>query len=323
MKSTLKLAACAMLGLGAIGASTLSAAQDAYPSKPIVIVLPFSPGGSGDKTIRVMAPFLEARLGQALVIDHKPGGANNIGTDYVVRARPDGYTLLMQGVPLAVNPSLYKKLNWTLDDLVPIALLSVSPYLIVVNNNVPAKSMKELIDLAKTKSLNYASAGVGSGAHMTGALINQVAKINMNHIPYKSGPQALIDLMGGTVDLFTSPIVSSVVLVEAGKVRPLAVTGLKRAPSLPNVPTVAESGLLGFEILGWYGVLAPKGTPPAVISKLNQAFASTLREPEVIKALGEEGNELRPGTSADFARFLQRETAISAEIVKAAGAKVE
>ncbi|NBX88595.1 MAG: tripartite tricarboxylate transporter substrate binding protein [Betaproteobacteria bacterium] len=323
MKSTLKLAACAMLGLGAIGASTLSAAQDAYPSKPIVIVLPFSPGGSGDKTIRVMAPFLEARLGQALVIDHKPGGANNIGTDYVVRARPDGYTLLMQGVPLAVNPSLYKKLNWTLDDLVPIALLSVSPYLIVVNNNVPAKSMKELIDLAKTKSLNYASAGVGSGAHMTGALINQVAKINMNHIPYKSGPQALIDLMGGTVDLFTSPIVSSVVLVEAGKVRPLAVTGLKRAPSLPNVPTVAESGLPGFEILGWYGVLAPKGTPPAVISKLNQAFASTLREPEVIKALGEEGNELRPGTSADFARFLQRETAISAEIVKAAGAKVE
>lgn len=158
---------------------------------------------------------------------------------------------------------------------------------------------------------------------MTGALINQVAKINMNHIPYKSGPQALIDLMGGTVDLFTSPIVSSVVLVEAGKVRPLAVTGLKRAPSLPNVPTVAESGLPGFEILGWYGVLAPKGTPPAVISKLNQAFASTLREPEVIKALGEEGNELRPGTSADFARFLQRETAISAEIVKAAGAKVE
>jgi tripartite-type tricarboxylate transporter receptor subunit TctC len=314
-------AAAAVLGL----LPHLAQAEDVYPNKPITMVLPYSAGGSGDRFARVLAQQVQIKLGQPLLIEYRAGGATNIGTDYVVRSKPDGYTLLLAGTPLTVNPSLYKKLPFTLSDLMPISMVSISPYLVVVSPKLPVKTMQEFIAYAKAhpKTMNYASAGTGSGAHLAGALMNQMAGINMNHIPYKSSSQGLTDLMGGQIQVTFSPLVVSTQLAEAGQLRALAVTSLQRSSSLPNTPTVSESGLPGFEMLGWYGVMAPKGTPDPIIKKLNTVFVEALHEPAVIKALSVDGIELTPGTPQDMANFLARTEKTAAKIVQLSGAHIE
>jgi tripartite-type tricarboxylate transporter receptor subunit TctC len=316
-------AGAALLGFAALAAATPPVfAQGGYPARPITIILPFGAGGSGDKFIRVMGPRIEKMLGQPLIVESRAGGGTNIGTDYVVRSRPDGYTLLLAGVPLAVNPYLYKKLSWSLDDLVPVNLISTSPYVMVVNKELPVKSFKDFLQYAREHpdKANYSSSGAGSGAHMAGALINQMAGTKINHIPYTSAPQSLTDVIGGSVQMTFSPLVSSVPMIESGRVRALAVTGLKRSSSLPDVPTVAESGLPGFEMISWYGILAPRGTPPEVVKKLNTAFYDAMKDPEVVRLLSTDGIELTPGTPGDFAKFLKRTAATAAEVVKSSGA---
>jgi tripartite-type tricarboxylate transporter receptor subunit TctC len=303
----------------------LAQAESAYPNRPITMVLPYSPGGSGDRFARVLAQQVQIKLGQPLLIEYKAGGATNIGTDYVVRQKSDGYTLLLAGTPLTVNPSLYKKLPFTLDDLVPISMVSISPYLVVVSPKLPVKTMQDFIAYAKAhpNKMNYASAGTGSGAHLAGALMNQMAGIKMNHIPYKSSEQGLTDLIGGQIQITFSPLVVSTQLVEAGRLRALAVTSLQRSSSLPNTPTVSESGLPGFEILGWYGVMAAKGTPAPIIKTLNKVFVGALHEPAVIKALSVDGIELTPGTPQEMADFLARTQKTAAKIVQLSGAHIE
>jgi tripartite-type tricarboxylate transporter receptor subunit TctC len=323
------LAVAMAIGIAAVSflgfAPRPAKAADSYPSKPITMILPYSPGGSGDRFARVLGQQVQKKLGEPLLIEYRAGGATNIGTDYVVRAKPDGYTLLLAGTPLAVNPSLYKKLPFTLDDLVPISLVSISPYLVVVGPKLPVKTMQEFIEYAKANptKMNYASAGTGSGAHLAGALMNQMAGLSMNHIPYKSSSQALTDLIGGQVQMTFSPLVVSAQMAEAGQLRALAVTSLQRSSSLPDIPTVAESGLPGFEMLGWYGVMAPKGTPDDIVQKLNKVFVEALREPAVVKSLAVDGIELTPGTPQEFASFLTRTEKTSAKIVKLSGATIE
>jgi len=309
-----------------LGPAWLTQARAAiYPTRPITVVLPFGAGGSGDKIVRVMSPNLEKALGQPLLIESHAGASTNIGTDYVARARPDGYTLLLTGVPLAVNPSLFKKLSWSMDDLIPISLLSTSPYLLLANNELPVRSMRELLAYARQNpgKLSFSTSGSGSGAHMSGALIEQMAGVQLNHVPYKSSQQSLTDVIGGTVNITFSPLVTSVPLVKAGRIRALAVTSLKRSASVPDIPTIAESGLPGYEMISWYGVLAPRGTPNEVVQMLNKAFVGAMKDPAVARALALDGVELTPGSPQDFSAFLKRTAATAAEVVKFSGATVD
>ncbi|GAA4336555.1 tripartite tricarboxylate transporter substrate binding protein [Pigmentiphaga soli] len=298
---------------------------DGYPTRPITMVLPYSPSGSGDRFARVLGQEVEKTLGQPIVIEYRAGGGTNIGTDYVVRSKPDGYTLLLAGTPLTVNPSLYKKLSFSVSDLASITMVSISPYLVVTGPKLPVNTFQEFIAYAKANpnKVNYASAGIGSGAHLAGALMNQMAGIDMNHISYKSSSQALTDLIGGQVQLNFSPLVVSTNMAEAGRLKALAVTSLKRSATLPNVPTVSESGLEGYEILGWYGIMAPKGTPDPIIQKLNKAFVDAMHEPTVIKALAVDGIELIPGSPQDMDAFLKRTEKQAARIVQLSGARIE
>jgi len=308
-----------------LAGSTLAVGQSDFPVKPITLVIAAGPGGSSDKFSRVMALHMEKQLGQPVVLEYKPGGGNNIGIEHVVRSKPDGYTLLMAGNPLAVNPSLYKKLTYKLDDLAPISMVSVSPYLLVLSSSTPVKTLPELVAYAKQNpaKLSYGSPGIGSGAHMGGALLNMRADIKITHIPYKNSSQVLTDIMGNNLQMTFTSLVVGTQLVEAGRIRALAVTSSSRSTSLPNIPTVAEQGYPGYELTGWYGVMAPRATPPDVIAKLNEAIVSTLKDPEVVKALNVDGIELVPGTPQDFAKFLQRTAAEAAIVVKATGATAE
>lgn len=322
-------AATFLMLLGGLAATEVvhaqSEAASAYPSRHIAMILPYSAGGSGDKFGRILGRAMEKRLGQPVVIEFKPGGGTNIGTDFVVHAKPDGYTLLLAGTPLTINPFLYKKLPFSIDDLAPISIVSISPYLLVVGSSVPAKTLPEFIAYAKKNpdKVSYASAGIGSGAHMGGALLNLVAGLNMSHVPYKSSSQGLTDIIGGSVQMTLTPLVVGTPMVESGRLRALAVTSLKRSKSLPNTPTIAEQGYPRYEVLGWYGIMAPKATPPDILRKLNEVIVASLQEPDVVKALEVDGIELKPGSPEEFAAFIKRTAADSAAFVKATGATAE
>lgn len=325
VKSFLTALAAPTLLVVTCASSTAALAQAGYPSKPISFVLPYSPGGSGDKFGRVLGQYMSAKLGQPVVIDYKPGGGTNIGIEAVARSKPDGYTLLLAGTPFTVNPFIFKKLNYKIDDLVPISMVSISPYLVVVNPNLPVKNLREFVAYAKQNptKVNYASAGSGSGAHLGATMLNQMAGINMNHIPYKSATQAITDLIGGDVQLHLSPLIVGAGLVDAGKLRALGVTSLIRSKSFPHVPTIAESGYPGYEVLGWYGVMAAKGTPPEIVRRLNEVIVQGLKDPEVVKSLEVDGIELVPGKPEEFGEFLKRSAAGNAELVKKAGLTVD
>jgi tripartite-type tricarboxylate transporter receptor subunit TctC len=323
MKFVKRIATAAVM-LGALLAP-LSAghAQDNYPSKPIRLVLPYPPGGSYDAIARLIGSKLSTVLGQPIIVDNKPGAAGEIGTTAAAEAAPDGYTLALFGNSQTVLPSINPDLPHDIKkSFEPIARVATVAEVIVVNPSVPAQSMAELVALAKAKpgQLNFGSGGAGGITHLAGELIKSSAGIDLVHIPYKGQAPAVVALIAGDVQVLVLNVVSAVPQIKAGKARALAVTSTTRSPFLPDVPTAAEAGLPGYEIIEWYGLLAPKGTPSAVISKLEQAVKTVLARTDVAEALAQLGaSPLRGDTPAAFGKFIDQDIAKYGAIIKRAG----
>jgi tripartite-type tricarboxylate transporter receptor subunit TctC len=304
--------------------STIGAAQ-AYPSRPIRLIIGYTPGGSADLTARLMGQWLSERLGQPFVIENRPGGGTNIATEAVVRASPDGYTLLLAAPANAVNATLYDKLNFNfLRDVEPVAGIIRFPNVVVVNPQVPVKSIPELIAYAKANpgKLNMASSGNGSTIHMSGELFKMLTGINMVHVPYRGGAPALTDMISGQVQVMFDNIPTCAEHVKSGKLRGLAVTSTTRSEVLPDLPTVADF-LPGYEASAWYGIVAPKNTPADVVDTLNKATNAVLADPAAKTRFAELGAILLPGSAADFGKLLADETEKWGKVVKFSGARVD
>jgi tripartite-type tricarboxylate transporter receptor subunit TctC len=297
-----------------------------YPVRPVRMVAPFPPGGGVDATARVLSQKLTETWRQQVVTDNRTGAGTTIGTEIVARAAPDGYTLLLTNNALAISSGLYPKLNYdTGRNLQPITEVLRAPFVLVVSASSSAKTTKELIALAKAKpgELALANTGIGSGPHLAGVLFASMTGTTLNYIPYKGGGPAIQDLMGGRVQaLITTPL-AAVPHVQTGRLRLLGVTSATRAPALPDVPTLAESGVAGYDVTTWYMLLAPMGTPPAIIAKINRDAKAGLQQPDAVRILGSEGAELVLGTSADATELLRRDLARWAKVIKEANVKAE
>ena len=318
--------ACALGAAAAFMGAGVAQAQADYPSKPIRIVVPFSPGGAVDGPTRVVAQELGKRLKVQVIIDNKPGAGATIGSGEVAKAAPDGYTLLLASQTNAISASLYPKLPFApIDDFVGISLLGREPGVLVVHPSLPVKSVAELIALAKSKPgvLNYASSGNGSGQHLFMAQFASMAGITMTHVPYRGSGQATTDLLAGTVPISMPGTAGMVGHIKAGKLRPLATSGSTRSPQLPDVPTLAESGLTGYSAYVWMGLLAPKGTPPTIVERLQREVKIALASAEVKTFFNEAGMELVGSSSAEFGSYFREERDRWARIVKETGAKID
>ena len=323
---------CVPIALSLLVLATCSAAAhgaqpmaDAYPSHPIRLVVPWPAGGGADTVGRAMALELTTVLGQQIVVDNRPGAAGIIGSELVARAPADGYTLLLPTVTAAINPQLHRKLPYdTVKDFAPVILLASAPYVLAINPSVPARSVAELIEFAKTKprQLNFASTGNGSAPHLTGEWFNQASGTSFVHVPYKGGPPVLTDLLGGHVQMAFGNIVSYLPLARAGKLRVLAVTSAKRSPQAPELPTMIESGLPGFVTGTWFGVQTPVRTPSTINSRLNRALNELLAG-QLPKRLANEGADPIGGSAKEFADYLQSELVRWAEVVRSANIKVD
>ena len=303
-----------------------AAAQD-YPTRPITLVVPYAAGGGNDVMARIVAEKMSKSLGQQIVIENKGGAGGSIATRQVAKAAPDGYTLGLGGTgALAINPTLYPNVGYDpRRDFAPVGLIATSALVVLVHPGVAAKSIPELIALAKREpgTLNYASAGSGSGIHLGSELLAQMAGIKLTHIPYKGSSPALTDLLGGHVAIYLSSLPPAIALVREGKVRALAVTGPARSAAFPDLPTVAEAALPGYEAVLHYGIVAPAGTPQAIIGKLNAAMRAALAEPDVRARIVADGAEPLPTTPAEYAADIDAEETKWSAIVKMSGAKVE
>jgi len=318
-------AACGVLACVGLLVPTAQA-QAPYPNKPVRILVGFSAGGATDVIARLLAKEMTEDLGQSVVVENKPGAGSNIAAESVVRSAPDGYTLFMMAVTNAINQTLYTNLKFdVIKDFSPIGLAAKVPNLMVVNLKVPANSVQELIDYAKKNpgALNFASSGAGTSIHMTGELFKFQTKLDISHIPYKGSAPALTDLVGGQVQLMFDNMPTAWPLVQAGKLRALAVTSPQRAAVAPDVPTMAESGFPGFDVSSWFGLAAPAGTPKEIIEKLNASMNKALTKTEVQKRLADLGASNGAGTVAQFAQFVQSETTKWSTVVKGAGVKAE
>lgn len=315
----------AMATLASSAASAVGA--EAYPTRPIRFVVPFAPGGSTDTLARTIGIKMSDSMGQQIVVDNRAGGNGNIGMQIVAEAPPDGYTIVLGYIAnLAIGPHLYKKLPFDpVKSFAPITQLAESPNILVAHPSLPVKSVKELIAYAKAHpgKLNFGSASVASVGHLTGIMLNQMAGIDMQHVPYKGSGQAVIDVVGGQIQLMFSGMSSVMPHVKAGRLRPLAVTGAKRSPAVPDVPTIAESGFPGFSATAWYGVLAPAKTPKAVVNRLHDEIVHALALPDVKQRLESVGFELVGGTPDQFAAYIKTELKKWDKVVKASGAKPE
>jgi len=297
-----------------------------YPSRPIRIIVPQSAGASTDLTARLIAQGLNEAFKQPVIVDNRPGAGSITGTDIVAKAAPDGYTLLVVASSITINPSLRKDLPYdTLRDLTGVTQLSAFPNILVVHPALPVKTVRELIALAKAKPgyLNWGSAGTGTGVHLSGELFTVMSGVEWVHVPFKGGGPGMIALMGGQVQLSFATIVAALPHVRSGKMRAIAVTTATRSPAAPDVPTIAESGLPGFDHGPWNGLLAPAKTPRAVIAKLNALAVRIVHSPEVKKVLNHEGAEPVGNTPEEFTAVLKSETAKWAKVVKATGIKIE
>ena len=313
------------LSAGAVALPALSrrARAQTYPARPIRLIIGYTPGGSADITARLTGQWLSERLGQSVIVESRPGGGTNIATEAVVRAPPDGYTLLLVAPANAINATLYDKLNFDfLRDIAPVAGIIRFPNVVEVNPSLPIKTVPELIAYAKTNpgKLNMASSGNGSTIHMSGELFKMMAGINMVHVPYRGGAPALTDLIAGQVHVMFDNIPTSAEHVRSGRLRGLAVTGTARSHVLPELPTVADF-LPGYEASAWYGLGAPRNTPAAVIDRLNDAVNAILADPASKGRFAELGASLLPGSPADFGKLLADETEKWGKVVKFAGAK--
>jgi tripartite-type tricarboxylate transporter receptor subunit TctC len=324
MKTLLNFTAAALVALGA--SSSPASAQD-YPNKPIKFVVPFSPGGSTDILARLIGEKLSQRVGQPVVIDNRSGSGGNIGADAVAKAPADGYTMLMgtTGI-MAINDSLYAKLPYdAAKDLAPVVHVASLTNVLAVNPELPAKNVQELIDYAKKNpgKLNFASSGPGSATHLVGELFKSNTGVDIVHIPYRGSGQAMTDLLGGKVSMMFDQIASSVSNIQAGKLKALGVTSKDRSSALPNTPTIAESGVPGFEALSWSGIVVPAGTPQPVIDKLNREVNAILQDPAIRKRFAELGADPIGGSPADFANHLDKERAKWSKVVKDASIRIE
>lgn len=316
----LQLAAAA----AALPVTSGTARAQAYPARPVRIVISYTPGGSADLTARLMGQWLSEKLGQSFVIENRPGGGTNIATEAVVRAAPDGYTLMLVAPANAINATLYEKLNFDfLRDIEPVAGIIRFPNVVAVNPSLPIRSIPELIAYAKANpgKLNMASSGNGSTIHMSGELFKMLTGINMVHVPYRGGAPAITDLIAGQVQVMFDNIPTCAEHVKSGKLRGLAVTSTTRSEVLPDLPVVADF-LPGYEASAWYGIGAPKGTPPDIIERLNKAVNEILFDPKAKTRFAELGAFLLPGSAADFGKLLADETDKWGKVVKFAGAKV-
>jgi tripartite-type tricarboxylate transporter receptor subunit TctC len=303
----------------------LAAQAEDYPTKPIKWVVAYPPGGTTDILARIMGQALSERLGQQLVIDNRPGAGNNIGTEVVVNSPPDGYTILLANPANGINATLYKRLPFNfLRDIAPVAGITRVPNVMETNPNFPAKSVAEFIAYAKANpgKINMASSGNGTSVHLSGELFMAMAGIKMTHVPYRGANPALTDLMGGTVDVIFDNLPSSVEFIRGGKLRALAVTTDKRNAALPDVPTVADA-VPGYEASAWFGIGAPKNTPPEIIAKLNKAVNDALADPKMQAKLADLGGIPMPGSPADFGKVMADETAKWEKVVKFAGASID
>jgi tripartite-type tricarboxylate transporter receptor subunit TctC len=310
-------------GTATLTAISNTAGAQAYPSRPVRIIVPFAPAGSSDITARLLGAWLSERIGQQFVIENRPGAASNIGTEAVVRAPSDGYTLLLASAPAAINATLYDKLNFNfLRDITPVASIARVPLVIVINPSVPAKSLRQFIALAKANpgKINFASAGSGSPIHMAAELFKMLAGVQLAHVPYRGGGPALIDLLGGQVQVMFATVPGSLEYIRSGKLVPLATTSTERLDALPDIPTAADD-VPGFEASDWTGLAAPKNTPTGIIEKLNKDTNGALTDPGMKSRLGELGCTVLPGSPADFRKLIADESEKWAKVIKFSGAK--
>ena len=322
----MKVCRFAPFAIAALLLATGGAALAQYPERPLRLIVPFAPGGGADLTSRLISQRLPDLLGRQVVVDNRAGGASNIGSEAVARAAPDGYTLLLGSLSTSVNASLFPKLSFNvLKDFEPVSLLATVPLMVVVHPSFAAQSIAELIAMAKAKpgALNYASGGLGSANHVAGELFKSMAGVQITHVPYKGGGPALADLLGGHVGLLISTVTSTHDLVKSGRLRALATTGSKRSVVAPELPTVAEAGLPGYAVEAWYGVLAPAGTPRAIVERLSGDLARILQSAEGREALRAQGAEAVGNTPEEFARYLRMEVDKWAKMVKAQGLRGE
>lgn len=317
------LAAAGALLAAALPLGTAQA-QGAWPTKPVRIVVTFPPGGAPDTLARVLAEKWGA-LGQPVTVDNKPGAGGNIGADMVAKAPGDGHTLVIGTVGThAINMALYSKMPYdNFKDFTPISFLASTPNLLVVNKSVPANNVRELVELAKKQPLSFASSGSGTSIHLSGELFNTLAGVKMQHIPYKGRAQAIPDLLGGRVQLMFDNMPSSLPLVKSGELKGLAVTSAQRSPAAPNIPTIAESGLPGFEATSWFGLYASPGVPRDVQMRINAETLKVMAMPDVREKLAGLGLEINTGTPEALTTFMQAETTKWAKVVKESGAKAD
>ncbi|MET3474257.1 MULTISPECIES: Bug family tripartite tricarboxylate transporter substrate binding protein [unclassified Variovorax] len=314
-----------LVAVGLVLSASAASAADAWPSKPITMVVPTAPAGSTDIMARLVGEPLQRALGQPVVVDNKPGASGNIGTEFVARAAPDGYTLLMQYSGYHVgNPSLYPNIKWSpTKDFVPVAMVMRAPHVVAVSGKLPVKSMKELIEYGSRKEggLFYASSGNGSIQHIAGELLSRQAKQAMTHVPYKGSGPAINDLISGNVDMFITTPPSVIGHFAGGRIKPLAYTGSKRHPSMPDVPTSAEAGLPGYEVESWFAVFAPAKTPPEVVNRLSTELRKIVESEAFRKKVDEQGAFATYMDSATLAKFVDQELATWSKVIKSADIK--
>ena len=313
-------------GLAILAAAGFASAQS-WPAKPIKVIVPYPPGGTSDILARALGPGMQAALGQPWVVENKPGATGNVGADFVAKSPADGYTLMLADIgSLAIGPSVFKELPFDpVKDFAPVIMVAYSPHLLVVHPSVPAKDVKELIAIAKAKpdSLNFAVSGMGGANHLAGIDFAERAGIKWTYVPYKGGSQALTDMVGGQAQVMFNGALATQPFVKDGKLKALAVSSAKRFATMPDVPTVAELGMAGFETGSYQGIVAPAGTPKEIVEKLHATITKVLGTPEMKERLDKAGAELRPQTSAQFGTFIRTEKDKWAKVVKDSGAKFD
>ena len=319
LRNTVSIAALAACVAGTAGAA------DLYPAKPVKLVIPFPPGGSNDVVGRVIAQQLGERLGQQVVVDNRGGAGGMIGTEMVAKATPDGYTLLFISSAFAANSSLYKLPYDPVKAFVPVAMIAAGPNVLAVAPNLPVNSVKELIALARQKpgQLNYASAGIGSFQHLGSALFVSMARLDIVHVPFKGGGPAMVDVIAGNTQIMLGSLVQTLPQIKSGKLKALGVGGLRRSRTLPDVPTIAEAGVPGYDAVNWWGIIAPAGTPAAIVARLHKDLGSIVQTPELQKRFEAEAVEALQMSPAEFGQTIEKETVKWARVVQDAGIKAE
>jgi tripartite-type tricarboxylate transporter receptor subunit TctC len=317
------MGACAALMLFGLGAG---AGAQTYPTKPVRIIVPYAPGGSTDVIFRILAPRLTEVLEQQVLVENRPGAASIIGLDFVAKAPADGYTIGVSNIAYGANPTLYRKMPFDAEkDLVPVTLVSIVTMVLSVHPSVPARSVKDYIALARREpgTLTYGSAGNGSANHLATARFAHMAGIKLVHVPYKGGGPAVVSIVAGETSTLFATIPSAIQHFKSGRLRPLAVSSARRNSALPELPTVAEAGVPGYEAIEWQGVMVPAGTPRPVISRLQQAFARVLALPEVKERVVALGSDLVGSSTEEFEQFLKRELAVWSKVVREVGIRID